>query len=305
MKRTVPVLLLTGLTLVSQAAELGMKAPPLEIATWVKGKAVDLGPQRDTNKIYVVEFWATWCPPCRTSIPHLTKLQEKFKDRGVTIIGISDEPASTVAPFVEKMGATMEYTVAVDNHRKTAKAYMEAFGEDGIPHAFVVNREGRIAWHGHPLAGLDQVIDDVVEGRHDIESAKRSMAAAAAMNDYFTSLEEGADLAKARELGERIVRDGARDADLLNTFAWIILTHPRVKQRDFELATRAARSAYEHTEGKEASIADTYARALFESGKRQEAIELQKKAIASAADTDQREQLQKTLEEYEAKLKKN
>ena len=147
-----------------KAAELGMPAPALNVAEWVKGKAVNFNEGKGKT-IYVVEFWATWCPPCRASIPHLTELQKKFKDKGVTIIGVSDETVSTVKPFVIKMGAKMEYTVAVDKDQKTSAAYMGAFGVGGIPHAFVVDKTGAIVWHGHPMDGLDTAIEVVLEGK--------------------------------------------------------------------------------------------------------------------------------------------
>ena len=72
------------------AADLGDEAKALKISDWVKGDAVDLAKGKG-EKIYVVEFWATWCPPCLTTIPHLTELQKKFKDQGVVVIGVSGE----------------------------------------------------------------------------------------------------------------------------------------------------------------------------------------------------------------------
>jgi thiol-disulfide isomerase/thioredoxin len=65
--------------------------PPLKVAKWIKGKPVQ---RFEPGKVYVVEFWATWCGPCRRSIPHLTELAKKFKGK-VTFIGVSiwGEPA--------------------------------------------------------------------------------------------------------------------------------------------------------------------------------------------------------------------
>ena len=86
--------LLTGLlwvltlALSAVSAELGDPAAPLQIAEWVKGKPVDLAADKG-KKIFVVEFWATWCGPCRASIPHLTEMQKKFKDKNVVFIGVS------------------------------------------------------------------------------------------------------------------------------------------------------------------------------------------------------------------------
>jgi thiol-disulfide isomerase/thioredoxin len=79
--------------------------------------AVDLAAGKG-KQTYVVEFWATWCGPCRVSIPHLTELQKKFKTQGVTFIGVSDETEDKVKPFVDKMGDKMDYTVAVDDERR-------------------------------------------------------------------------------------------------------------------------------------------------------------------------------------------
>ncbi len=138
--------------------KVGDTAPKLEVAEWVKGDEVKFEP----GKVYVVEFWATWCPPCRKSIPHLTELQEKYKDRQVTIIGVTMEESGTVKPFVEKQAEKMVYTVAIDAEGKTSKAYMDAVGARGIPHAFVIDKEGKLAWHGHPM---DDAFDRQIE-RH-------------------------------------------------------------------------------------------------------------------------------------------
>jgi thiol-disulfide isomerase/thioredoxin len=169
MKKAIICLLTVWAALQANAAQLGMPAPALNVAEWVKGKAVNLNEGKGKN-IYVVEFWATWCPPCRASIPHLTELQKKFKDQSVTFIGVSDETVSVVKPFVNKMGVKMEYTVAVDKDQKTSAAYMGAFGIGGIPHAFVVDKTGAIVWHGHPMDGLDKAIEAVLAGKKPSQS---------------------------------------------------------------------------------------------------------------------------------------
>jgi len=141
--------------------EPGLEPAPagkLAIAHWVKGEEVDL-----SKGVNVVEFWATWCPPCRTSIPHLTALQKRFKDQGVNIIGVSDEPLRTVEPFVKRMGDKMDYVVAIDDANSTSNEYMRRYGVNGIPHAFVV-KDGTVVWHGHPMSGLDKAIDNALRG---------------------------------------------------------------------------------------------------------------------------------------------
>ena len=133
-------------------------AGKLAIAHWVKGEEVDL-----SEGVNVVEFWATWCPPCLTSIPHLTAMQKRYKEHGVNIIGISDEPLKTVEPFVKKMGDKMEYIVAIDDNDITSREYMGRYGIGGIPHAFVV-KDGTVVWHGHPMSGLDKAIEEALGG---------------------------------------------------------------------------------------------------------------------------------------------
>jgi len=63
----------------------GDEAPPISITKWVKGEAFDLAAAKGKNTV-VVEFWATWCGPCVVSIPHLTKLQKDFADKGVIVV---------------------------------------------------------------------------------------------------------------------------------------------------------------------------------------------------------------------------
>ncbi|MHC4855697.1 MAG: peroxiredoxin family protein [Planctomycetota bacterium] len=153
-------------------SQLGQKAAALEGLTYVKGQPVTL----TEGKVYVVEFWATWCPPCRTSIPHLTEIQKQFKDKGVTVIGISNEGVNTVNPFVEKMGDKMDYTVAVDTGGKAGAGYMDAFGQGGIPTAFIVDAKGNIAWVGHPMDGMDEVLALIVAGTYDPEAYAKAKA---------------------------------------------------------------------------------------------------------------------------------
>lgn len=127
---------------------IGDAAPPLDVTT-IKGEPVNLRDGKGKN-VVIVEFWATWCGPCRDSIPHLTALQKRYGDKGLVIIGISDEAPETIRSFVNKMGSQMDYTVAADKDRQTWRRYMAAVGAEGIPHAFVVDKSGSLIWHGHP-----------------------------------------------------------------------------------------------------------------------------------------------------------
>ncbi len=153
-KKLIVLLGMCSAVMTAGAAKIGDAAPELKIGKWIQGDGVEI----KKGQITVVEFWATWCPPCRTSIPHLNELYKKYKDKGVSLVGISDEKEKTVESFVKKMGSKMEYPVAIGTEQ-TQKGYMSAFKVMGIPHAFVVDADGKFAWQGHPMDGLDKAIE--------------------------------------------------------------------------------------------------------------------------------------------------
>ena len=190
------------------AAELGDAAKPLQIATWVKGKPVNLAAAKG-KQVVVVEFWATWCPPCQASIPLLTELQKKFKD--VAIVGISEEDVPTVKRYVAKMGDKMDYTVAVDDDQKTGAAYMQAFGIETIPHAFIVDKAGRIVWNGDPLTDLEKALEEIVAGKFDLEKSKQRVAARKKVEELEATAMRDPNDPKLEEMGRKLE---ALDAEL-------------------------------------------------------------------------------------------
>ncbi len=175
---------------------VGDPAPAISVKAFVKGQPVSTF---EKGKIYVVEFWATWCGPCKVSIPHLTEMQKKYQD--ITFIGVSVFEASQtgVDPFVKNMGDKMDYRVALDliPEGKTgqegvmAQTWMEASEQPGIPTAFVVNKEGKLAWIGHPME-LEQPLAKISSGKWNIKAASKEylvkMAEQKAMTNLLTSM---------------------------------------------------------------------------------------------------------------------
>jgi thiol-disulfide isomerase/thioredoxin len=163
----------------SPSLNIGDPAPPLRVNGWIKGTPIS---KFEKGKVYVVEFWATWCSPCIAAMPNLSVLAGEYRDR-VTILGIDVYEKKTtsiekVKAFVDSMGKRMDYHVATDDSNFMVTGWLDASGEkdNGIPKTFVVNAEGKLAWIGHPK-DLDEVLPKVVNNTWNIEEtlAKRNL----------------------------------------------------------------------------------------------------------------------------------
>jgi thiol-disulfide isomerase/thioredoxin len=304
------------------AVDIGDTAPALVIGQWIKGQPVTL--KEGLGKtIFVVEFWATWCGPCKTSIPHLTKLQKQYAGQNVVIIGISDEPVETVKPFVADQ-KRMEYRVACDDEEKTSKTWRAP--QSGIPQAFLVNQRGVVAWVGHPMT-LDRPLRRAVAGTlsPQVELAKRNAKqqamAAAQQNDLkgaIVGIDRFIALDKAdpegyrlkvyvlEATGQRLLASAVRlemekafpdDSEILNDLAMHYAAGRDLAQRDPARAFRLARKAVALTQEKDAAILDTLATAYYAACDIDQAIEWQRKAVAAAEEGD-REQIEATLAYY-------
>ena len=285
------------------AAELGDPAPLLQIAQWVNGGPVDLKQDKGRG-IYVLVFWDSGCSACQAAVPDLTSLQNRFKSRGVVLACITPESANALQLFIQAAGDKLNFALATDENGKTSQAYMGAFGKRTVPCAFVIDKQGVIAWQGHPLAGLEQALEEMLAGKFDIEIVKRVANAEKLQDEYFSTIRmtDTNTHSKAIELGNRILTDGSSNRWLLNNFAWRILADQRVKNRDLALALRAVKMALDASGGKEPAFLDTYARVLFDTGKTTEAIKAQKQAIAICSDPARRNVYEQTLRNYEQRI---
>jgi cytochrome c biogenesis protein CcmG, thiol:disulfide interchange protein DsbE len=127
----------------------GQRPPQIVVDQW-------LTPQPDVNgKFVLVDFWATWCGPCRLSIPHLNELQAKFKDR-LVVIGLSDESPDDLRKMTSPQ---LNYFVGTDTQART----MKAVEVTGIPHAILIDPKGIVRFEGMPVyldeKGLEHLLD--------------------------------------------------------------------------------------------------------------------------------------------------
>lgn len=234
---------LTSQALTSQALgddlTIGSQAPSLDIEHWVQDGNGKFKPVTEfaKGKVYVVEFWATWCGPCIASMPHLVETQNKYADKGVQIVSISDEDLETVDKFLErkfkptpakKSGdekeaeesgdqpktyreLTSAYCLTTDPDRSASKDYMEAAGQNGIPCAFIVGKDQKIEWIGHPMS-MDKALADIVDDKWDRAAFAEQFAESQKMNLLMAKVMRSAQSGDTEEAME-LIESALADAD--------------------------------------------------------------------------------------------
>lgn len=334
MKKSMLILMIAAVSMMSflntQAAEPALKvgdpAPKLACGDFVQG---DRCTEFEKGKVYVVEFWATWCGPCTSSIPHLNGLWKKYQDKGLVVIGqnVWEQDESGVEKFIERMGEKMTYRVALDDKSTDTKGamattWMAAAGQDGIPTAFVVDKEGKIAWIGHPT-GLDKVLEAVLAGTFDSKKFAETDTAAdeavfekgrklisamegkkwdealAILDDLAKLLPDEKPIAYWRNRVEVLIHkdlDAVRklvtqlaeyfkdDADGLAELAYQLVWDEEAKPL-LPLAEKIAARANKLAKGEDPITLDILARVIFMKGDKNKAIELQKQAVSLAETT--------------------
>ena len=321
---------------VKHTIKVGDPAPKLYVGKWINGDPVK---EFEKNKIYVIEFWATWCGPCREAIPELSELNTRYKTQGVTFIGMNvlDGDQTLVEPFVKKMGKKMNYRVGIDkienNIGLSDRAWLDAANISGIPCTFIIDRQGLIAWIGHPDE-LPPILAQVVAGKNIAENAvrlrqaKQKFDSAAqtedgdgmlkavdeivaldpSMTDEMESvrfkvlLMAKKDYEKAYQVGDRLAENQFKaNPQGLNEIAWLVLDSKDVTRRDYDLALKWISRADELTKHSDPLILDTLARAHFEKGDVNKAIETESRAIQMTAEKKYIDEFSKSLEKYKQK----
>jgi len=183
MKNNYVVILLAAVTsfnftLFAQSEQLtiGDNVPELKIDQWIKNGGLKLFENR---KIYLVDLWATWCVPCIVGMPHLTELQNKYKSKGLEVIGITSEDKygntlENVKKFILRKDSIMNYNIAwVFPSIKDSEEgiwlhpLMQKSGFGNLPTSFLIDRNGKIVYMGDPST-IDKTLEDVIEDHYDL-----------------------------------------------------------------------------------------------------------------------------------------
>lgn len=330
---------------------IGSKAPDLNIQHWLQDGEGKFKPVStfEAGSVYVVEFWATWCPPCRESMPQLSRLQKKFADKKVTIISVSDEDLDTVEEFLTTDSGiddktyrelTKSYCLTTDPDTSTHVAYMEAANQRGIPASFIVGKDGRIEWIGHPMA-MEDPLSQVVADKWDREAFLDKFQVEILMQQAVQTWRQGkpkdavkmldqylekspespsADLLKnvkfqilLRSGGEgvvdefnQLVKENAKNSQKLDELAWVVFQAFEMGWVDQQgLLTAAVEAAKKGASlsPDDPSVYDTLAHLYARAGKLDNAIRAQTKAIELAKEPELKENLRKFLSELESQAK--
>lgn len=150
------VLVCLGFTLVAGEAAVGSFPPNLVVKRTINNPA-GKGPvklESFLGKVVLIDFWATWCGPCKAVIPHIRELHEKYASQGLVIIGHTDESSQGLEEFVKS--APIPYLITIGDE------IGKSWGVTGIPHVFILDPDGKIAWSGHPGLLQEKTITDLL-----------------------------------------------------------------------------------------------------------------------------------------------
>ncbi|MDA1008172.1 MAG: TlpA disulfide reductase family protein [Planctomycetota bacterium] len=293
----------------------GSAAPSLEGLEIVSGDPELLNAALDA-KVTVVEFWATWCPPCKAAIPHLNELYKQLKPQGLLILGVStDKTRPPVDEFVRAKGDSMSYLVGWDKDEAIASRWMKAAGKSGIPCSMIVANK-RIVWIGNPHdKKFDEIIRLTMSGRYDpilTPKSEPSIAAArkaanvgnfkqaynhldevialdpkvmfdAALLKYRILLDQEHNAAGAQAWAQKMIEDYGGESSELSEFAVFLASAPDLSSRDLDTAKKAAEAAVEASSSVESAPLAALARVQFLKGDVTAAYATQRKAFQLAS----------------------
>jgi thiol-disulfide isomerase/thioredoxin len=296
---------------------IGDPAPPLHIRAWVKGAPVAAF---EKGKIYVIDFWSTWCVPCLATMPHTTELQKKFAGKDVIVLGVTStdkfgNSEDSIRKMVEKKGDLIGFRIGIDDEGTSAKGYQGVFkgrtveaylggaSVPAIPATFVIDRESRIAFIGHPLE-IEDVITKCIDGTWDFDAARVQRTARLEGQQLLGQLEKeiaSGSFDAALTLCRRLVDElPHRESRIFAAVAGMMSDKdaPLVK-RDPDLALRAGRQAVELTKGTDPGALSVLASVQFARGETKEAIETMTRAVAQS-EGGMKPVLEKKLAEFKA-----
>jgi thiol-disulfide isomerase/thioredoxin len=300
--------------------KVGDPAPALKGTKWLQGNEIK---EFTKDHVYVVEFWATWCGPCIVMMPHMGELQTEYKGKATFIGFTAKDPNNTeekVVAMVSKRGPKLGYTFVYADDRGTYDAWMRAAGRNGIPCCFVVGKDGKIAYIGHPMY-LDIVLPKVVAGTWTADDVAQLDKVEADVNAVFKSFSspdpevamkaladfeakypplahipyfigpklsmhlKAKKFGEAKKMAENVIAKATKQDDptALRTVASVLSSPDAKDQKELlALAVQAAEAGVTVAGDKDAFALLTAANACHAAGDKTKAAEYAKKALSAA-----------------------
>jgi len=189
---------------VAAEPSVGSRAPEVRAQAWLNAQGpTTLAGLR--GKVVVVEFWATWCGPCLQSIPHIDALAKRWADKGLTVLSLTREDRRTVEQFFRSQNFDPSYIIGCGSNS------LSAYGVRGIPRSFVIDPTGAVAWVGHPMSGLDEVVAKMLASVDPPTSAPATDPNDAELSTAAEAVSE-ADYARALAILEDVLKSSADEA---------------------------------------------------------------------------------------------
>jgi peroxiredoxin len=281
-----------------QVGKLGDPAPPITAMEWTKGQPVKLKSGTNTD----VLVFRSLTRANDFALTNLSLLQERYRNKGIVVVAISDDPPDQLKTFVEAKGAEIDFTVAADEvPSRTARNFLHNFGQILLPRAFIVNPDGKVIWYGHPLTeGMGEVVDEIAAGRYNLQQSQKDVVDTEEMDQYLALAHQGDE--HAIKAGRVLLAIRTNDAPGLCTLASKIATDPYIQKRDFDLAAAALDRAEQLSATNATDIAVDRAILLFQAGKEVEGLAAAKKALAAAPNPDAREEAEICVHAMESRL---
>ncbi len=195
---------------------IGDAAPALKANVWLKGSELK---GYEPGKVYVLDFWATWCGPCISSMPHVDELAREYKEKGLVVVAVTslDDRGNTlesVKEFIKNKADKYQFSFAFCDTDDVEDAFMRASGQNGIPCSFVIDQAGKIAFIGHP-SELDDVLPEIFagtwKGQASVDAIQKIQEEYDALiGRVETAVEKASKANEGKE--EKVVDNAIRDA---------------------------------------------------------------------------------------------
>jgi len=160
----------------AETLNIGDPALKLQVSQWVQGEPVtDFKP----GSAYFVEFWSGGSGPCLECVPFIDRIYGQYKDKGLKVVAIDawQTNVASVETMLKQWSGRMNYGIAMDSFDgvqrwgmgRTASSWMHQAGESNVPVAFLINKESKVAWIGHPTSLSNKIIDETLAGTLDLK----------------------------------------------------------------------------------------------------------------------------------------